>query len=203
MSDYYTDSGEPDVWEEVEELVENVIRAYGWGTRPVRQIKTGTAPMIEKDNGDNIVVPDTKASNNGIEVWVETKQKTKPVFYRKKGVYQHGVDTRKWGDYEQIPLETGDRCYIFIYEEKSGHLLRKCTQCLMVDHQHDSGGSNGEAMTYFDRDEFDKVPVSEEMSVDGLNPQTDLDKETAEINFQLFPHEEDSAKGNTKTLSDY
>ena len=191
--------------EAVETLVEEVIKGYGWSIISPRAIKKGGAPMIETPSGDDIRVPDTKANKDGVEVWVETKAKSTATLHRKTNTMNQGIDTVSWEDYLKVPRVTGDPVYLFFYEIDKGMLFRRCTNCLHVHHEHPNGGGDGEAMTYFDKEQLERVPIRETM-VQGLkevNPQVNLHKDTTLINFKLFPHEMDSALGESATLGDF
>lgn len=191
--------------EAVETLVEKVIKGYGWSIISPRAIAKGGAPMIETPSGNDIRVPDTKANKDGLEVWVETKAKSTATWHRKTQTQNQGIDTVSWEDYLKVPRVTGDRVYLFFYEVDKGLLYRRCTDCLHVHHSHPSGGGDGEAMTYFDKEQLDRVPIRETMvkSVNNVQPQINLYKSPSEIDFKLFPHEMDSASGKSATLDDF
>lgn len=191
--------------EDIEEFVEAVIKGYGWSITSPRAIRKGGAPMIEGPGGDNIRVPDTEATHSGRKVYVETKGKGSASLHRKTGDPTHGIDTVAWDDYKRANRISGQRVYIFVYEEDKGMLLRRCIGCLHTHHTHPNGGGDGEAMTYFDRDELERVPLRQTWvtKIKGVSPQINLKRDPEYIDFKLFPHEMDGATGESTTLGSF
>jgi len=185
-------------YEAVERLVENVSKAYGYGVIPSRKFNAGdngeVAPMLEQMD-EKTILPDVFCTSEEQNIYAEVKSKEKPVPYRKKkGTLQHGIDKINWDAYNEIQEFTKTRVWMFVYEGKSGMLLRQSVTRLDVDHSHTDGGVNMEPMVYFDRDEFVKVPLPRNISIPStLSPQLDLEEPAEGFNLYPLPGEGDWA----------
>lgn len=188
-----------------EKMVEEIIKAYGWGVIPRRKFNRdegeSVAPMLESENSKE-VLPDIEAKKAGRSELVEVKLKTEPTYYRKQQEEQHGIDADNWEDYSTIQAEFGDRVWLFIVEKNTGLILRQCLDDLVVDHRHHNGGADGEAMVYFPRRLFSKVPVNSKMFNDDIFVWQDsiltLTTEELTEQFTLFPNgpeEDDNQTG--------
>lgn len=201
----------PEDAENAEEMIEQLIKAYGWGIIPRRKFNRdegeSVAPMLESKNSKE-VLPDIEAKKGGRSELVEVKLKTKPTYYVKKQEYQHGIDEDNWKDYTIIQSEYGDRVWLFIVEKNTGLVLRQSLDDLVVDHRHPSGGANGEAMVYFSRRLFTKVPVNSRMFDGdvyiGQDSILSLTSEDLVEDFSLFPDgaEEDDMQTGLSGWSD-
>lgn len=198
-------------WELAEYLSEKVIQWYGWATIPRRKFNDNwggeLAPMLESEN-EKTVLPDITAVGDGRMELVEVKSKSDWVPHRKSGGEpQHGIDTPNWNDYNTIQVDTGHRVWLFIHEQKEGLLLRQSIDELTVDHQHPNGGADGGPMTYFNRELFDRVPVTEEMldwiqnqhpTQEDFGVQLSLSGEAEAERFYLFPDGEEDDPNQSK-----
>lgn len=176
-------------WKLTEELVENVIQYYGWGTIPRRKFNTdggnSVAPMLEKKD-ELSVLPDIEAMKEGRIEWVEVKMKSCFDLHRKSQKEQHGVDRSNWKDYEKMQRESGHNVWLFIYEKCTGVLLRQKLDKIFIHHEWTDGGANGEHMVYFNRELFDSVPIKKEMIPDKFGTQDLLPLPELDESIKLF-----------------
>jgi hypothetical protein len=96
-------------------------------------------------------VPDLDCSRNGHRFWVEVKTKEKPVLWRRDNELRHGIELRLLEHYQTVQMISGCPCYLFIFEELSGHLLAETLGRLGEPY---TGTDRGRKMAYWPRDRF-------------------------------------------------
>jgi hypothetical protein len=97
-----------------ERVWSNIFRASGIPYIPLHKIETGHAPMIQ--GKDKTVLPDYECALKREAVYVDSKAKTKSVFYRKLRQERHGIDRRSWVQYIKAAALTDKKCGIALIE---------------------------------------------------------------------------------------
>ena len=106
-----------------ERVWENIFTASGVRFIPLAKLDMG-APRV--DGKEFVVLPDYQCAGDGWEAYIDSKCKSGPVFFRKKQQWRHGIDRKRWADYER----TG-----YIFKRNAGlgviELFAKCDNDLL------------------------------------------------------------------------
>ena len=114
----FRDASEQKLGDIGESVLSAVLKSSGFHYIPLSKIDTGSAPMSESKNG-RVVLPDIQAiSTNGelIDVFIDAKCKTGPVFWRKTSQWRHGIDRKNWIAYRRCGELYRKQCGIGIVE---------------------------------------------------------------------------------------
>jgi len=86
-----------------ESLIASWLRSRGWHVLPVyeTEINTGKGPRLFAAMCE-LIVPDMFVFNGMRARWVEAKHKTAFTWYRKKQVWQTGIDLHHFEHYQQV-----------------------------------------------------------------------------------------------------
>lgn len=96
-------------------------------------------------------VPDLDVARSGHRFWVEVKTKWEAALWRQTGELRHGIELRLLEHYQAVEKISGCPCWLFIYEESTGHLLAQTITKLGQPH---TGTALGKRMAYWPRVKF-------------------------------------------------
>ena len=87
-----------------ESLIANWLKTKGFNILPVYEIEKDQykGPAVYACDGSNIVAPDLLAFKKNKIVWFEAKHKEAFTWYRKKAVFNTGIDIRHYKEYLRI-----------------------------------------------------------------------------------------------------
>jgi len=155
-----------DAGAEAERLVNKLLRRQGWYTSPAHglQLSEDKAPLFIGES-EKLIMPDIYALGSGTSLWVEVKQFKQPVPTHKREQLEHGVRTRKFEAYQQTREAAGVAVWLMIFEEETGELIEAEIDELTALPPVSRGrciAEYGEHVSYFAKDEFSVVSISED-----------------------------------------
>jgi len=155
-----------DAGADAERLVNQVLRRDGWYTSPAHGLEPSEnkAPLFIADS-EKLIMPDIFAMCEGSAFWVEVKQFEQPVRTRKRNQLEHGVRSRKFEAYQRTRQASGLAVWLVVFEEESGELIAaeidELSELPPVSREH-CMREYGELVSYFARDDFSVISVSED-----------------------------------------
>lgn len=108
-----------------EQLSAAWLQSSGWYVIPSYDFAGEDGDKAPKMMGPlaGYVLPDLDVCRDGKRFWCEVKTKDEPTFTRITGQHEHGMSLRLFRQYKQVERHTGNKVFVFVYEEKSRWLL--------------------------------------------------------------------------------
>lgn len=97
-----------------ERLWSNLFQSAGLGYVPLCQIAIGRAPSLE--GNERLILPDFSVSSNRFRVYVDSKAKTCPVYFRLASELRHGIERRHWLNYREFSCRERTTCCLAVFE---------------------------------------------------------------------------------------
>lgn len=127
---------------------------------PLSKIDDRGAPMQRGEKP--LILPDMEVNSPRFSVYIDSKAKRHPVYYRNAREWRHGIDRRNWNHYAAISEFNRKHCCLGIFEafqteaklDWSGALLLQSLTKLGSPIQ---GFSNQDHMVYWPRAKFTAV----------------------------------------------
>jgi hypothetical protein len=126
------------------------MNSQGWHTQLATHVAHGDyrSPQYHLADGCSHTLPDIRADKDGYSVFVEVKRKAKLTHYRRRGVYQFGIESRHWEDYCELRRKT--RIPVWILVLVLGTLFGASLHALAECHRH-------RGVSYFDADQLHEL----------------------------------------------
>ncbi len=139
-----------------ERVVGDVLKENGFYvliTGDFSGLKDGKVPSLCGAGKDRLPMPDMLVCKEGNTRWFEAKVKKGPAFYRKAGIWTHGVDTHKLDYYRNIQKTTGIKVDVGVLEIDN-FLLVTAPLDVLERNVHSVSARAGK--TFFPRDVFEQ-----------------------------------------------
>ena len=87
-----------------ESLIANWLKTKGFNLLPVYEIEKGQykGPSFYTATNEEIIAPDLLGFKGQKTIWFEAKHKDAFTWYRKKGVWNTGIDKRHFNEYKKL-----------------------------------------------------------------------------------------------------
>jgi hypothetical protein len=144
-----------------ERLWSNVFLSAGLNYIPLHRIQAGGAPLQRGGSGP-IILPDFEVSTNRFTVFVDSKAKRHPVYFRQGKEWRHGVNARHWDHYAAISEQHRQHCCLALFEAFQDEHNRVWSGALLVQGLQKLGepfhGFSTQAdMVYWPRRRFEQI----------------------------------------------